>query len=63
MPNELRVALAIKLLANLDLWLSYAYYIANLTARSSFANLPAAMSLPTQYFRIPGETKRLYFRI
>ncbi|KAF4638026.1 hypothetical protein G7Y89_g43 [Cudoniella acicularis] len=52
-----------KLLANLDPRLLYAYYIANPTARSSFANLLAAMSLPTQYF-LPnyGERKDQVFK-
>ena len=42
--------------------LLYASCNANPTARSSFANLPAAMSLPTQYSLIPGEKRRLYIR-
>ena len=51
-----RVALDLRSLAREPPpWLSYASCSGNLMARSSFANLPAAMSLPTQYFLTPGE--------
>ena len=43
---------------DLRLWLFYASFSANPTARSSFASLPTAKSLPTQYSPIPGARRR-----